>query len=94
MQRDITGLKRLRAMLPPGILVRDKTGTIGGTLNDVGIIDLPDGRGRVVIAVYIKKSARPFEERERAIAAIGRSVYDYMLIESASSATGRRKSGT
>jgi beta-lactamase class A len=86
MQRDVTGLKRLRAMLPPGIAVKDKTGTIGGTLNDVGIIDLPDGRGRVVIAVYIKKSARPFEERERAIAEIGRSVYDYMLIESASTA--------
>jgi beta-lactamase class A len=83
MQRDVTGLKRLRAMLPPGTVVRDKTGTIGGTVNDVGIIDLPDGRGRVAIAVYIKKSARPFEERERVIAEIGRSVYDYMLIESA-----------
>jgi beta-lactamase class A len=93
MQRDITGLKRLRALLPPGVIVKSKTGTIGGTLNDVGIIDLPDGRGRVVIAVYIKKSARPFEERERAIAAIGRSVYDYMLIESAGSAAGRRAGG-
>jgi beta-lactamase class A len=83
MQRDVTGLKRLRAMLPPGTVVKDKTGTIGGTFNDVGIIDLPDGRGRVAVAVYIKKSARPFEERERVIAEIGRSVYDYMLIESA-----------
>jgi beta-lactamase class A len=83
MQRDVTGLKRLRAMLPPGTVVKDKTGTIGGTFNDVGIIDLPDGRGHVAIAVYIKKSARPFEERERVIAEIGRSVYDYMLIESA-----------
>lgn len=83
MQRCVTGLKRLRAMLPPGSDVKDKTGTIGGTVNDVGIITLPEGHGRVVIAVYIKKSTKPIEERERVIAQIGRLVYDYMLIESA-----------
>jgi beta-lactamase class A len=84
MERCTTGLKRLRGMLPPGTPVSDKTGTIGGTVNDVGIITLPEGRGRIAIAVYIKKSAKPFEERERVIAQIARSVYDYMLIESAS----------
>jgi beta-lactamase class A len=83
MGRCITGLKRLRGMLPPDIDVEDKTGTIGGTVNDVGIITLPGGRGRVVIAVYIKKSAKPFEDRERVIAQIARSTYDYMLLESA-----------
>jgi beta-lactamase class A len=83
MERCITGLKRLRGQLPPGVLVSDKTGTIGGTVNDVGIISLPNNRGRVLIAVYIKKSAKPVEERERVIAEIARSVYDYMLIESA-----------
>jgi beta-lactamase class A len=85
MERCITGLKRLRGMLPPGTLVRHKTGTIGGTVNDVGIITLPDGRGRIAIAVFIKKSAKPIEARERAIAEIARSVYDYMLIESVGS---------
>ncbi len=83
MERCITGLKRLRGQLPAGTDVKDKTGTIGGTVNDVGIITLPNGRGRVVIAVYIKKSRKPVEEREQVIAAIARSVYDYMLIESA-----------
>jgi beta-lactamase class A len=82
MERCITGLKRLRGQ-PPGVLVRDKTGTIGGTVNDVGIFTLPNNRGRVLIAVYIKKSAKPVDERERVIAEIARSVYDYMLIESA-----------
>jgi beta-lactamase class A len=72
-------------MLPPGTLVRDKTGTIGGTVNDVGIITLPDGHGRIAIAVFIKKSAKSIEQRERAIAEIARSVYDYMLIESVGS---------
>jgi beta-lactamase class A len=82
MERCITGLQRLRGVLPPGALVRDKTGTIGGSVNDVGIITLPDGHGRIVIAVYIKKSTKAIAERERAIAEIARSVYDYMLIES------------
>jgi len=85
MERCITGLKRLRGMLPPGTLVRDKTGTIGGTVNDVGIITLPDGHGRIAIAVFIKKSAKSIEQRERAITEIARSVYDYMLIESVGS---------
>jgi len=80
MQRTITGLKRLRGMLPPGVVVRDKTGTIGGTLNDVGLIELPDGRGRVVIAVFIKKSPKPAEQRESVIAQVARTVYDYMLV--------------
>ena len=81
MERCTTGLKRLRGQLPTGTLVRDKTGTIGATANDVGILTLPNDRGRVVIAVYIKKSLKPLEERERVIAEIARSVYDYMLIE-------------
>jgi len=83
MERCITGLKRLRGELPAGVDVKDKTGTIGGTVNDVGIITLPNGRGRVVIAVYIKKSRKPVEAREHVIAEIARSVYDYMLVESA-----------
>lgn len=84
MERCITGLKRLRAMLPPGTGVKDKTGTIGGTVNDVGIITLPENHGRVAIAVYIKKSSKPIEDRERVIAQIARFVYDYMFIAGAS----------
>ena len=82
MERCITGPKRLRGQLPTDTPVKDKTGTIGGTANDVGIITLPNDRGRVVIAVYIKKSPKPLEKREHVIAEIARSVYDYMLIES------------
>jgi beta-lactamase class A len=66
-------------MLPPGTVVAEKTGTIGGTVNDAGIIDLPDARGRIAIAVFIKKSAS--DQREKVIAQIGRCVYDYMLME-------------
>jgi beta-lactamase class A len=77
MKRCVTGRNRLRAMLPPGTAVEDKTGTIGGTINDVGLIELPGGLGRIAIAVLIKKSGS--DQRERTIAQIGRFVYDYML---------------
>jgi len=74
-----TGVRRIRGLLPTHATVADKTGTIGGVANDVGLITLPDGLGDIVISAYIKKSAAPFEERERAIAEIARTVYDYFL---------------
>lgn len=77
MKRCVTGRNRLRAMLPLGTAVEDKTGTIGGTINDVGLIELPGGLGRIAVAVFIKKSGS--DQRERTIAQIGRCVYDYML---------------
>jgi beta-lactamase class A len=93
MQRTTTGLKRLRGMLPPDVVVRDKTGTIGGTVNDVGVIELPNGLGHVVIAVFIKKSPESMEQRESAIAQIARGAYDYMLVASAGASEPVRSSG-
>ncbi len=79
MSRCETGKNRLRGMLPPGTVVMDKTGSIGGTVNDVGILTLPQDAGHVVIAVFIKESTAPEPRREQAIAQIARSVYDYFL---------------
>jgi beta-lactamase class A len=81
MERCETGLSRLRGLLPAGVVVADKTGTIGGAVNDVGMITLPEGRGRLVIAVFTKKSAiAAFASRERCIAEIARSAYDYFAL--------------
>jgi beta-lactamase class A len=79
MGRCRTGEGRLRGRMPAGTLVAHKTGTIGGTVNDVGVITLPADKGQVVIAVFIKKSDVPFDQRERVIAEIARSVRDYYL---------------
>jgi beta-lactamase class A len=79
MERCRTGGNRLRALMPPGTQVADKTGTIGGSVNDVGVITLPDGAGRVAVAVYIKGSDAPYDAREKTIAEIGRAVRDYYL---------------
>jgi len=65
--------------MPADTKVAHKTGTIGGTVNDVGVITLPGDGGQVVVAVYIKASDAPYEQRERTIAEIGRSVRDYYL---------------
>ncbi|MGE5414652.1 MAG: class A beta-lactamase [Syntrophomonadaceae bacterium] len=83
MARTRSGEKRLRAELPPGTPVGDRTGSgadVAGTnivTNDVGIVTLPGKRGHLAIAVMIKGSDRPPEAREKAIARIARAAYDY-----------------
>jgi beta-lactamase class A len=81
MSRCRTGEARLRGLLPEGTPVAHKTGTIGGTTNDVGIITLPGGAGHVAIAVFVKASAKEVPARERAIAEISRAVHDFFLFQ-------------
>ncbi len=80
MYRCQTGEGRLKGVLPPGTRVAHKTGTIGQTTNDVGIIDLPGDAGHVVAVVYIKESAiETYADREPAIAHIARAIHDYFV---------------
>jgi beta-lactamase class A len=79
MQRSQTGEARLKGMLPPGTPVAHKSGTLGGSTNDVGVITLPDDGGHVAIAIFVKASKREAPEREKAIAEIARAVYDFYL---------------
>lgn len=64
-------------MMPQGTLVADKTGTIGGTINDIGTVTLPGNLGTIVIVVFIKASDALIPARETTIAQIGRAVRDY-----------------
>jgi beta-lactamase class A len=81
MERCQTGEARLKGILPSETIVAHKTGTIGGITNDVGIITLPNDAGHVAIAVFVKSSEKGIPDRERAIAQIGRAVYDFFLFQ-------------
>ena len=81
MEHNTTGKARIRGRLPDGAVVAEKTGTIGGSVNNVGMVTLPGNAGKLIIAVFIKQSRKPFEDRERVIADVSRSIYDYYLFE-------------
>ena len=68
MRRCATGEKRLRAGLPKGTEIRNKTGTSTSCANDAGIVTLPDGT-HAVVAVFTR-GGRDAAAREGAIAAM------------------------
>ncbi len=79
MMRCETGATRLKGRLPEGTAVAHKTGTIGGSTNDVGVVTLPGNAGHVIVVGFVKDSGHDIPERERAIAEIARAAYDYFL---------------
>jgi beta-lactamase class A len=75
--RSVPG--RLKGLMPMGTPVAHKTGTAGGIANDVGYITLPDGR-RFAIAVFTNSNETSVADRDRAIAEIARSLFDYFYL--------------
>ncbi len=74
MVANRTGDKRLRAGLPKGWRVGDKTGTgVRGTVNDIGIV-WPEGRAPLLIASYLTETADGFKERDAIHAGVARAV--------------------
>jgi beta-lactamase class A len=69
-----TGNARLRARLPAGWRVGDKTGSgERGSTNDVGILWPPDS-APIVVAAYLTETAAPADRRNEALAAVGEAV--------------------
>jgi beta-lactamase class A len=79
LERVETGQARLKGVLPPDVTVAHKTGTIGATTNDVGIVYLPGDAGHVAVVAFVKDSERPIPAREAVIAQVARAAYDYFL---------------
>ena len=67
------------ACCPASVELAHKTGSLGGVVNDVGIITLPGDAGHVAIAVMSKRTRVPVADVERTIAHIARYAYDYFL---------------
>jgi beta-lactamase class A len=80
LDRCETGKSRIKGMLPQGTDVAHKTGSLGGVVNDVGILTLPGDGGHVALAVFTKSSYRPEEASEKAIAEVARTIYDYFTL--------------
>lgn len=80
MERCQTGKTRIRGMLPQGTDVAHKTGSMGGVVNDVGVITLPGKGGHVALSVFTKGSNRPEEVSEKTVAEISRTIYDYFAL--------------
>ena len=68
-----TGLARIRAGVPPGWTVGDKTGTTNTAGNDVAIL-WPHTGSPIVLAVYFAEAQATDSERDAAIADVARSV--------------------
>lgn len=95
MEKCRTGRSRLKGLLPPYVKVAHKTGTWSITeykylkypaskklfrfVSDVGIITLPNNKGHVAIAVYVKSKDASDFSRSRAIALISRAIYDHFM---------------
>lgn len=82
------GQKRLKGQLPKGTYVAHKTGTSGtnsgvtAATNDIGIIQLPDGR-RFAIAVFVSDSPADQNTREAVIARTAKAVWDKWSVDTA-----------
>jgi len=90
MTRTVTMPERLGGLLPRNTPIAHKTGTVGGVANDVGYITLPDGR-RFAIVVFTRGSETPLPDRERAVAEVARTLYDYFLLQPAAAWRGRNR---
>jgi beta-lactamase class A len=80
MKRCESGTARLKGLLPIGTEVAHKTGTIGMTTNDVGIITLPGEGGHLIVSAFVKSSTKEIPDRERAIAEVTRLLFDYSIM--------------
>jgi beta-lactamase class A len=80
MRTTQTGARRIRAMLPKGTVVADKTGTSGteggvnAATNDIGLVTLPNGN-HMAIAVFVSDSKADQSVRESVIAKIAGSAW-------------------
>ncbi len=88
MKRCRTGAARIKGLLPPDTVVAHKTGSLGGTVDDLGIIYLPHGAGHLAITVLTKRTLAESSDVERVVAEIARYAYDYFVFTAPPSTQG------
>lgn len=79
-----SGPKRIKGLLPAGVVVGHKTGTAGThkgftpATNDIGILQLPNGK-QLALAVFVCDSYETPETNERIIAEIAQAVCEAFM---------------
>jgi beta-lactamase class A len=72
LKANTTGNARIRAGVPAGWIVGDKTGTCGyGTTSDIGII-WPPNQAPIVVAIYLSQNNKNAKPRDDVIASASR----------------------
>jgi beta-lactamase class A len=84
LTRTANPADRIVAGVPAGTPVAHKTGTWGSeatggmvAINDVGLITLPQGRGHLAVAIFVRSPSRPAPEVSAAMAAMTRTLFDH-----------------
>ncbi len=73
------GEKRIIRFLPKRTRVWHKSGSMDGIVSDVGIIELPNGKGHLALAVFTNKSITHLRQREHTMARISKILFDYFV---------------
>jgi beta-lactamase class A len=87
MVESLPGADRIKGQLPEGTVVAHKTGT-GGTnakgqtvaFNDVGIIQLPNGK-HLAIAVLVSKASGSATEHAKIISTVSKMAWDHFAVQ-------------
>jgi beta-lactamase class A len=75
MRETTRAPQRIKGRLAADVVVFHKPGTSGQATNDIGLIELPDGR-RLAIAVFVTDATADEATRDAVIARIARAAYD------------------
>ena len=79
MQQTTTGMRRIKARLPPDTLVAHKTGTTAVVINDAGIITLPaDSKitGRLALVAFVADGSS-IARMERSVAQMSAAAFEF-----------------
>ncbi len=76
MQQGQTGIKMIRASVPPDWKAGDKTGRSGdGATNDIAVLR-PPGGGPIFLAIYTVDPAEPQDARDQLVAEVAKAALD------------------
>lgn len=78
----------LRAAIPQEWTIGDRSGAGGHGSRSIAAVLWPPGRQPLVIAIYITETEASFDERNQAIADIGKAVVTWLLCQSAVAVAG------